>query len=516
MVYLLVFLYPLRERISLTSKSTVVEGATFIYIEIVISIVAGYLFWIIMSKITTTEIIGIGSVVISFATIFATIGGLGANIGVQRFLGRSFSQNNMDDAKLFVKGAVILTAIGLSGSVIFTLTAQSWVRSTFDISFQLIIVGIIFLVSSTIMTLLRYIIISSLKTRALPLTMIIGNISRITCGTVLVLWGAGAMGILVGFTVFPAIAVVSFSLVILKFLSKGSGQKSRFSLREGVKMIFEASSPSWIPFSIYTVGIHLGPIVVFGSQGASQAGVYAMAFFIVTAISASSSALFSIAYPKLSGMDDGRKRFAWRTIQMSLIIAVPFSIFLIFYGANILQLLGTSYIQGSLSLGILLATMLPVIVTAGVNILVYSYGNYSQVLTIGLISNVPRVALYFLLVPIYGDEGAAISYSIGSITGFIASVIISRKIGLNIIWWHLAAIVSLPAGVCALTYYLGIEYVAAFFISLIITYLGLLKIKILMKDDVNDIIRILPPQVSRPIIALWSRTREIFDKSKKQ
>lgn len=468
-----------------------------------------------MSKITTTEVIGIASVVISFATIFSTVGGLGANIGVQRFLGRSFSEHKLNDVRTFVKASIVLTIAGLVSIIVFILTTRDLIKIIFEIPFELIVVGSVFIVSSTMMTLLRYIIISSLKTKTLPLTMITSNLARIIVGTILVLLGAGALGLLIGFTIFPLIAAGIFSLVIIDFLSKASRKASNISLKSGIKMILQASIPTWVPFSIYTVGIHLGPIVVFGSHGASQAGVYAMAFFIVTAISASSSALFSIAYPKLSGMDDGRKRFAWKTIQVSIIISIPFSTFLIFYSNDIMGLLGTSYVEGALALKLLLLTMLPVVVTTGVNILVYSYGNYRHVLTIGLVSNLPRVFMYFLLVPIYGDEGAAISYSIGSILGFIVSIIISKRIGLYMDWRQVAIILLIPAGVAFALSSLGVNYIIAFCATLVITYLLFIKLNILMKSDIDNILHVLPTSTSGPLITLWSKTRTIFIRKKK-
>ena len=99
-----------------------------------------------------------------------------------------------------------------------------------------------------------------------------------------------------------------------------------------------------------------------------------------------------------------------------------------------MALFGQDYINGSPSLQILLLSVLPATLTTGINILIYSYGNYRQVLIIGLASSIPRTILYFALVPIYGSNGSAISFTIGSIIGSIACIVICRKIGMLIFW----------------------------------------------------------------------------------
>jgi O-antigen/teichoic acid export membrane protein len=90
-----------------------------------------------------------------------------------------------------------------------------------------------------------------------------------------------------------------------------------------------------------------------------------MTFSIFSAITAIMYSLFSVAYRALSAMSDGRKRYAWRLIKMSLVISSPFSFSVIFYSKEIMGLLGPAYVNGSSSLEILLLSMLPTGVVTG-------------------------------------------------------------------------------------------------------------------------------------------------------
>ena len=72
-----------------------------------------------------------------------------------------------------------------------------------------------------------------------------------------------------------------------------------------------------------------------------------------------------------------------------------------------------------------------------IGILVYSYSNYRQVLAVGLSSSLSRIVCYFVFVPIYGNTGAAISFTLGVIIGFAVSAVVTKKIGMLIFWKEL-------------------------------------------------------------------------------
>src|SRR3989475_1080867 len=405
----------------------------------------GYIFWFILSRFTTPEIVGTSSTVISLSTIFITIVAIGIPSGIQRFLGKSFSELKIENAKVFTSSSLLLTAIGIVASGILILIGKDWFDETFRIDFNLLIVVILLIGTYSITNLFRSVVIASLNTKKLPLIMILSSVVKQVIAIILVMIGAGALGVTIGYAFFPILSSLFLSIVVLTIF-KSSKRKPDVVFNRALKDILTASTVSWIPSIIYTVGLHLGQIMVFGTHGANQAGVYFIAFSIAGAISAVMLVLLTIAYPALSAMDDGRKRLTWRVTKISLIIAIPISSAVIFTSKETMQLFGQSYIAGSFPLEILLVSMLPTAIMTGINTLVYSYGNFRQVLVIGLSSNIPRAVLYFTLVPIYGSMGAAVSYTIGSIAGFIWSAVIAKKIGLKISWKDLVLILLIPTG----------------------------------------------------------------------
>jgi O-antigen/teichoic acid export membrane protein len=340
---------------------------------------------------------------------------------------------------------------------------------------------------------------------------ILSSSLKLILAVLLILIGAGVLGLTLGYTFFGGIlSSILLGIVIGSILRSDSKKKKAAKLEAGSfayasKSILVAGVASWIPLLVTTIGSQLGTVVVFGSQGSNQAGIYFIALTIVTGISAVMYSLFTIAFPALSAMQDGRKRFAWQTIRMSTVLSLPFSSSLIFYSKDILQLIGQDYIAGSLSLQILLVSILPMLLITGIETLVYSYGNYRQVLTIGLSTSIPRTILYFMLVPIYGSIGAATGYTTGSLIGLLISVIIAKKVGMLIVWKALALTLIIPIALGFVFSYFHINYIIGIFGSVIISYLLLLKLQILTKADIQFLLDLLPCSISNPITNLLHR-----------
>jgi O-antigen/teichoic acid export membrane protein len=152
--------------------------------------------------------------------------------------------------------------------------------------------------------------------------------------------------------------------------------------------------------------------------------------------------------------------------------------------------------------------MLPMAILGGVNALVYSYGNYRQVLLIGLAMSIPRTILYFILVPTYGGTGAAISYTIGSLIGCVISIIISKKIGMLIFWKDLAAIFIIPTTIAFVLNYLELNYIIGILTTIVISYVILLKIHIITRSDILDSLDILPERVSNQFSKLINKFKD--------
>jgi O-antigen/teichoic acid export membrane protein len=457
-----------------------------------------------MSQISTPDVIGLSSAVVSLTTIFSSIASIGIPIGVQRFLGKSFSENEASTTRGFVQSSIILTSIGIIICSSVFIILQDWLYYTFDINFPLLVVSILIIVSTTFMTLFRSIVISTLQTKLLPLVLILGSIIKIILAIVLVSMSYEALGITIGFAFVPILGTVLYSIMLIKVVGFSRFQ-SEIAVLKYYRDIFISSIANWIPIIIYTIGTQLGTLLVFGSHGSIAAGVYFIAFSLSMAVTALMSALSTIAFPALSSMKDGRKRFTWRTIKFSLFFSLPLSISILFYSKDILSIFGHEYASGSLTLEVLMISILPTAVTVGIVNLCYAYGNYRQVLLIGLASNIPRTILYFIFVPSLEGIGAAISYSAGAIIGFGFSLWISRKINLTIIWKDVGSIVIIPLLTVFIFYLFDMNFIVEILISLSGSYLLYILLGVINPMDLRDISNILPNSISKPLFRILGK-----------
>src|SRR5881409_3648713 len=92
------------------------KGAIYLFVQIISSMISGYIFLILLARITTTDIIGTFSLLVAISEIFANIAVIGLPESIQKFVGRSFLQHKHADAKVFVIISFILLSVGIIAS----------------------------------------------------------------------------------------------------------------------------------------------------------------------------------------------------------------------------------------------------------------------------------------------------------------------------------------------------------------------------------------------------------------
>ena len=312
--------------------------------------ISGYVFLILLARITTTEIIGTFSLLVSISEIFANIALIGLPDSIQKFFGKTFLQRNQEDAKVFVKISLIFLSAGVIGSCVATLLIRDWLSSVFGIGFHLIVVIDLLITSYAFYTALYSIVVASLKTKVLPIIIIISSITKVSLALSLVLTGYGVEGLTLGYTFFGQIlSSVLLGISIIKlFKSTRKSTKPRVSLKTASRNLLTGGIVSWVPVLITTLGIDWDTLVLYNTYGSYESGVYFIALAIANAVNAIVYTIFTISLPALSSMHDGRKRFVWQTIRISAIMALPLSSSIIFYSNDIMHLIGSNYKKGSL------------------------------------------------------------------------------------------------------------------------------------------------------------------------
>jgi O-antigen/teichoic acid export membrane protein len=437
---------------------------------------------------------------------------MGIPEGASRFLSKSFHEKNLVKAGIFFKSSLFLICIGVIASTILLWFLKDY-ASVFQSDPELLIFAIIIIGSSALGNLFYSSILATLKTKGSSMVLIISSCSRTAVVIILVLAHLEEFGIVIGYALSEVLACLLLAIAINRVLKREPKSKSDIKFNHPLKDVVSASVPYWIPRLISVLGgANLGTVIVFGVNGSTEAASYFLANSIVSAIVATVTPLYGISYPALSAMDDGRKMFAWRIMKISIIISAPLSLSAWFYSNEITNVLGQNYTEASMFLRILLITVIPSSVSTMVIQLSYAYGNYRQVLYLGLASSIPRTLLYFIIVPSFGGTGAAASFLIGSMISFVLSLIIAKKIGLIIHWGELGLVIIISLLSALLFSYFEINFVLGIISTIIISLFVALRFKILSKFEVEEMIKVLPTRMAIRLGPLMNKIAKALNK----
>lgn len=481
------------------SMQKVVRGGLWLYLDTILTYSIGYIYWLIISRIAGASVVGYAGTTTSLALLLQTIVLLGIPMGLQRFIGKSLGEGNYADLKGYFISSLSFCFIILASTCLLFYFLQQPLHKITGLDAVYIFLAIFLLLFSGLNMALRSFLISIVYVNNIFIADLIANSIRLLTGVLLVLEGWGGVGATAGFVFSASTNTVLLSLYSIRALKEFGEARAKISYRF-VNDTLKAGFANWLPGVVTVVGIQFAILAVFGFRGASEAGIYYVAYAITSIVLALPMSLLGLLFPVLSGMSDGRKRATSNIIRISLDISVPIAIAVIVYSKFVLNLLGEEFVAGWLILSVLCLSVPLACVVQGVTSLTYATGLYRIVLAIGLAMSVTRVALYFLLVPVWGGVGAAISFFAGFLISFLVTILIAYRIKFAIMWEvfiitiMVPIIVGLPVYFFNLPYYLGIPLI------LLGSSIIYARLRVITRDDLGIIATaVLPQEVIKQI-----------------
>jgi stage V sporulation protein B len=488
------------------NKTKVTSGAIFLYMENIVGMISGYFFWLFVSRLTTPDVIGIAGSIASLSIIFSTLVNLGIPVSIQKFLGRSLIKEDYVQSREYFLCSIILLAIAEIAFIIVILISFSSVARLVDIDFDVMLMAatLLLIIALSVGRLFRGVIIASINTRSLLIATAISTVAKFAIAYGLLTMGAGALGLIsamVSYSIIETIIMAVAAVGLLKISTKVNVPFRR--IKPIFRDILLGGFPYWIPTLITSFGAQLGTVLVLGWQGSTQAGFYFIAYSIYSALATIITVIFAITFPVLSAMDEGHARLAWKTIKFSLLLSIPFTSTIFFYPSQILSLFGDQYSAGAIPLVILLASVIPVAVSAGINNFYYSKGEYRKVLIIGILTSMPRAAIYFVLVPFYGGVGAALAFTIGSIVGLCTSLILVRNSDFSLSLKDIFVISLVPLVIASIFTITMMNYILSIVGTILLSYVIYVKVGTITNNDIRDLTLAVPGRVRTPASKIY-------------
>jgi O-antigen/teichoic acid export membrane protein len=463
------------------SLSKVIRGSLWLYVSGVASNLLYYTYWLIASKFVSSSTIGTAAAALGIAILIAGIFNLGLALGATKLFGYVYGHNDQKSLNLYFSStfALSLSIYSLVAILVLFLPPSIIGLSGNELLFvALLIISGYSSWSHIVVSLFS----STIKTGTIALSNILSALLRLVIGTIFLMVGMDLTGVMAAYIV-ESVA----SDLIYFYKLRGVIKFMKPSL-EPIKEVIKAGIPSWIPSLLTTAGTWLGVLGIYGLAGSNQTGNYYIAFMIASVLySLPSSFLSLMLFPVLSGMDDGRKRATNKSVRLTCAVIAPLSVLVIAYPQIPLSILNASYVASSSILQILFIGTFIAPIAIGFESLVYAYSKYQYVAFLGISANLSRVALYPVLVTLWGGNGAAISYISGYFLEIMVVALLSRRLNYIVGWKPFSMIVGIPSLVGLLFYYINLNWVVSTILLFTICSVAYSRLGLITKEDLSEI-----------------------------
>ncbi len=384
-------------------SSSLIREGFYLFLDLIVVSFGGWAFWLLISKLAIPSDIGYAITVISLVGI---VGGL-FGLGLDYSLLREVSAGNKS-----AFGTILLFELIILGacSPLLYMIGLSIYGSNFSLYMSL---GVILMLLSGLGFVTRTSTISLLNNKKIFIYDALGTSIRFVLGALLVILGAGGVGILLANATQAALT----GLVLLLFCYSKLGFS--YSFKELIYLLRLGLSN--FPFRLANIlvgGLSIVLLALITSEPVTV-GVFYIALAVSGVAGGFSISLATIVLP-LSTSTKSDQSFT--SIKMGLSLSAPLVAGLLSTPSLILSLIGQSYIIASESLRLLSLTIIPSIIVSNVISRLNHLKRMKEIMILGSIQLITFLIPFLILVPKYDQYGAAqallISYIITGIISF--------------------------------------------------------------------------------------------------
>ncbi|MET1160004.1 MAG: oligosaccharide flippase family protein [Thermoprotei archaeon] len=407
-----------------------VSGGLWVFMGNLAVSLAGFFYWIILSRIVGVESVGVASAVVSSASIAVMLVSAGLNYAVIREVAGSGPRS-------LVASIIMALILGLVGVLI----VQPLVAG---IGYNWLVV---YASSLAFLNILSLIPLSSLigfeEFKKYSMLTITGSIAKLSVGIVLALLGFGVLSPILGYLAYPLTIVIVGSMLLYDrirgfFSTSFSDLKSVFLLMiSNYPYVF--SNQLVIMLSVYLSALVIGKPV--------STGILYISFMIITAVAAIPIAILSASLPISTRRNSDPFDEAFR---ISLALSTPLIVVIASMPRELLGIINPELVSGAPLIELLVLSYAPLV------FLSMSITRFNKEKRLGRISLIGITRLLALLLPFpvlvgrLGVIGIALAYLVSTIASSLVAIMFHRNSALlMLIFWCIHA---LPVTI----YYLGL------------------------------------------------------------
>jgi len=333
------------KKIEIHSSGDFVTPSFFLFLDNILVSIGGWIFWLVMTKLTSSSVLGLAVTVYSLVILVTTLTQLGleypllkkSNIQRSQILGTSF----------MIELLITLTSIPFVYIVINTLYDKSVEQ------FIWISIGLLIIISLEFV--FRFGLLGISNSKIVLIIDLIGVGIKLSTGFILVSMSLGTLGILLAY-LFEGLFVIFTSLYFIKkSFSFRMGNIEYF--KEIIKDALVNTAAKWSKMVIVILSVVL--LAIFNIS-TSEVGIFYVALMITIVVAGFAS---SMAYMVIPSSTTLKKDLSSSSLRLSLSLTAPIVVALLVVPRSILSLIGPEYESAVAVLVILAMAIIPSAIT---------------------------------------------------------------------------------------------------------------------------------------------------------
>lgn len=448
-----------------------------------------YIFWFITAKVVGPQAIGLASAIAAFTLIVATVDVLDTSLGMKRYLGIAISSGNIGKFNQILASTIVIVSIMIIISAVLIALPSLRILEMAGIDRHYVWIVIAMIPSYAFQFVFSEALIAAIQSKRLVMPLVIGSLVRfpLLFGAIY-LFNAPAIGTVIAYSSMLFISTAFYSIYLAKILRSSS--RAIENIAANTRLVLSAGLASWIPHMMNVLGSQLGIITVFTLEGSAEGGKFYLPMAILTITFFIVQGITRVSHPLIAGMESKERRtsFLAYSIKIAFILTMPIASPLLFFASNFLNLMGREFGSAGVTLSIFMISVPTEIVNEIIYYFVYGRGDTKTLLYLGLAGNVPRIILYYLMVPIFGPAGGALAYLVGSVIQFVSSVEVGNKHSLVMEYRKYGILTAIPMLIGFVMWLADIHFMVSTVIIFFGSILAYIKLRLFTDTDLYNIL----------------------------
>lgn len=413
-------------------KEEVGSGIFFQYVNSIVSVLAGFIYYLYIIHFFTSTLVGIVALLTAIISFLSAFFSLGLGSGLSHYISYYLGRREYGRIREFViKFLLIGLTLGIISLLSLYFTAPIFAMLFFHTYKYIVLVrylsvDLLFVVLSGFMGSML-IGLQNFKSQAV--WSVSGILISYSLAVVLFVVFQNSLFIVVGWFIGSAFSSIAYLLIILKRLKFVNGNDSGIK----VKPVFNYTIPLFLASLIGTGSSYVDRFVVSHFLNLSLLGIYNLALLLSSAITFIIAPISTILFPKLSemygqGMREEMKKYVAKGIELISAIYVPVAMLVAALSYSVVLLISKEeYLPASLPAMIVL--VISSLFISGTVLAVSLQGIrktriFIMTSSAALLSN---FILSVFLIPRYQMIGASIGYSSVNVVSFFIMYYYARK-----------------------------------------------------------------------------------------